>query len=64
MTSDEAFEENRDRINEIDHHPECRGINSGCPINEYPCDCYIKQIFKLGYISSKVISALENVNES
>ena len=49
-TTDRAlFKTYREQLSEIyEHYDNCRNKNGGAPIDEASCDCYIKQIFKMG----------------
>lgn len=63
MSANKAFKEwykklNNGQIEYPEHDDDCpygKGV-SGCPMNECPCDCYDKAIFKAGYRAAKGVA--------
>ena len=50
LSTDKAmFEEHREKVIAVnEHYDNCNFSTRMIPMDECPCDCYIKQIFKLG----------------
>lgn len=43
------FDEHAQKVSDInEHYEDCRYFGRLIPIDECMCDCYVKQIFKLG----------------
>ena len=47
-----VFMKNRDKVLEInEHYDGCKYANRSIPIDECMCDCYNRQVFKLGRVA-------------